>query len=158
MWNFCVNVVLACGFGALPCVNIIRGNYSHTTYLIPLILLHLTSLISHRHLTPLISFISHATYHIHKHLTLLISLISYNTHLPPLISHHSALTTHLPPSYTTHLPPLISHHATLTTHLPPSYTTHLLHLTPFVSHHPSHTLAISHHSSHTTHLTPIISR
>ena len=54
------------------------------------------------------------------------------------ISHHSSLTTHLPP--------LISHYSALTTHLPPPYTTHLPHLTPFVSHRPSHPLAVS--SSH----------
>ena len=137
MRKFCVGVFLACGFGSLLCVNCVRGSRSLTSHHSPQST-HFASLISHHHLTPLISFISsHNMSHTQtSHTTHLTHLTQHVTYT--LISHHSSLTTHLPP--------LISHHSALTTHLPPSYTTHLPYLTPFVSHRPSHPLAIS--SSH----------
>ena len=129
--KFCVDVFLACGFGALLCKNVVRGSRSHTTHLTPRILIH-SSHIAHlsppfhtTHLIHLSHNISHTQTSHTTHLTHLIQHVTYT-----LISHHSSLTTHLPP--------LISHHSALTTLIS-------RHHTPLIS-------FISRHSFHTTHL------
>ena len=145
MRTFCVDIFLACGFGALLCANVVRGSRSHTTHLTPLISIdpsRITHLSPPSHTTHLIHLTQHLTY-------TLISLIchhsSLTTHLSPLISHHSSLTTH--PS------PLIPHHSSLTTihHSFPS--PHAIHLTPPISHIAHLTPFISHYASDTPHIT-----